>query len=286
MMAKDELPNLRRLSAEGAIVSIDIMRTTDTKAGWTQILTGYQPEITGVFSNARYQPIPKGYTVFERLEAFFGKDNIVTVGVVGKKAHVDSDPPARERLKEGETAAANDTIVVENGVRYRLVPGKPYMNCVESMDVWTNGLLLDDAVGAKTLDLLETYRDKRFFFFIHFAEIDTRGHLFGENSPQSDSAYKSADTWTGRIVDKLKELSLYEKTLVYVTADHGFDEGLKTHNDAPYVFLATNDRQVVRPGLREDIAPTILERFGLDLSKLTPALDGRPLTREYATKSW
>ena len=39
---------------------------------------------------------------------------------------------------------------------------------------------------------------------------------------------------------KLKELQLCDKTLIYVTADHGFDEDRKGHADAPYFFLATN----------------------------------------------
>jgi hypothetical protein len=56
-LSRGELPNLEKLSAEGALVAIDIYRVTDTKAGWSQILTGYEPEVTGVFSNGNYQPI-------------------------------------------------------------------------------------------------------------------------------------------------------------------------------------------------------------------------------------
>lgn len=98
-LARKELPQLKKLSSEGALVAIDILRTTDTKAGWAQILTGHEPEVSGVFSNSRYGPIPKGYTVFERLEEFFGKDNFVTVAVIGKKGHVDNDPPSKYPIR-------------------------------------------------------------------------------------------------------------------------------------------------------------------------------------------
>ncbi|MDW8289497.1 MAG: alkaline phosphatase family protein [Armatimonadota bacterium] len=84
-LQQGELPHLAQLASEGKLVAIDILRTTDTKAGWTQILTGYEPEKTGVYSNARYQPIPPGYTLFERLEQHFGKDHIATVAVMGKR---------------------------------------------------------------------------------------------------------------------------------------------------------------------------------------------------------
>ena len=66
-LAREELPNIKKLSSEGALVAIDIIRMTQTKPGWAQILTGYEPEVTGVFSNDRYQPIE-----FNRCEGLFG----------------------------------------------------------------------------------------------------------------------------------------------------------------------------------------------------------------------
>ncbi|HPZ82426.1 MAG TPA: alkaline phosphatase family protein, partial [Thermogutta sp.] len=126
-------------------------------------------------------------------------------------------------------------------------------------------------------------KDRPFFFFVHFASVDHQGHRFGENSKEYNDALISNDTWTGKIIAKLKELGLYDKTLVYVTADHGFNEGETRHSYAPYVILATNDPLVKRDGMRQDIAPTILARFGLDLSRFQPPLDGEPLTQP-ATK--
>jgi arylsulfatase A-like enzyme len=105
------------------------------------------------------------------------------------------------------------------------------------------------------------------------------GHKHGENSEEYNSALISNDYWTGRILRKLRELGLYEKTLVYVTADHGFDEDKKSHKNAPYVFLATNDKRVLRRGLRHDIAPTIYDSLGIDTSDFEPPLDGTPLTK-------
>jgi hypothetical protein len=283
-LSRDELPNLKQLASEGTLVAIDIYRTTDTKAGWTQILTGYEPEVTGVFSNGRYQPIPKGYTIFERLENFFGKDNFITAAVIGKKAHVDNDPPQKVKYKEGDIVQGE--IITENGTKYQLIPGKPYFNASPAMDVFINGLEEDEKVGAKAIELLTHYKNKPFFFFVHFAQVDHKGHQFGENSKEYNDAVISADYWTGKIMQKLKELNLYDQTLIYVTADHGFDEGMKTHNDAPYVFLGTNDAKVMRRGQRADITPTILDRFGLDLNKIQPPLDGHPLTRPYQPPSW
>jgi hypothetical protein len=300
-LARGELPNLKKLGAEGTYVKIDVEGTTDTKAGWSQILTGYYPEVTGVYSNGRFQPVPEGLSVFERLEKQFGADKFVTVAVIGKKAHCGAnDPPAKIRLdNEGaeKDAAAKKKkradgkpdpgagkqpqgkIIEENGVKYRLIPGQPYYNMYKPMEVWEFGLTLDEKVGTRAMELLEKYKAKPFFFFVHFAEVDHSGHQKGENSKEYNDALISNDKWTGKIMDKVKELGLAGKTQFYVTADHGFNEDANGHGFAPYVFLATNNKKVNRDGRRQDVTPTILEAFGLDLSKATPPLDGISLTK-------
>jgi len=254
-LARHELPTLRGVADRGRLVAIDALRTTDTKAGWSQILTGYQPEKTGVFSNARYQPIPSGYTIFERLEERFGS-SYVTVAVVGKKAHIDYDP------------------------------GKPYFNARPHMDVFDNGLVENEVVAQRAIQYLKQYRDQRFFFFVHFAYPDHAGHQYGEDSQQYTDGIISDDQWTGRVLDELKALGLTARTEVYITADHGFDVGQKTHGDAPYMFLATTDKKVVRRGLREDIAPTIYDRLGFDARAFSPALDGHSLRDPYSPPQW
>jgi hypothetical protein len=296
---RGRLPNLKRLTEEGKMVDMDIYGKTDTKAGWTEILTGYGPEKTGVYNNAVFEPIPEGYTVFERLKKHFGKD-FVTAAVIGKKIHCgECDPPRKITAAElrknnaagghskrfqgklrGEELPPGGEVVIEDGVEHVVVPGSPYLHAARNTDVWEYGLMDDKKVGARAIELLEKNKDKRFFFFIHFAEVDHNGHWHGENSQQYVKALVSNDEWTGRIIDKLRELGLYDKTTVYVTADHGFNENTNHHGCAPYVWLATNDRSVCRNGRRDDIAPTILSKFALDLGRFAPALDGRPLTQK------
>jgi predicted AlkP superfamily pyrophosphatase or phosphodiesterase len=255
-LAKGELPHLQKLIREGTLIDIDIYGVTDTKAGWSQILTGYKPEVTGVYSNSNYRPIPEGYTIFERLESYFGRDSINTVALIGKGAHVGADMPSRGGKEK---------------------KGQPYYITQKGMDIFINKLGSNDNVGNKALELLGRYRDKPFFFFVHFADVDHNGHKHGENSKEYNDALISCDAWTGRIADRLKSLHLYDTTRIYVTADHGFDEGMTHHKNAPHVFLATNDGRVKGPGRRQDISPTILDFFGVPLGAIKPPLDGRSL---------
>jgi len=287
MIARNEVPNLEALAAKGNLVAIDILRTTDTKAGWAQILTGYEPEVTGVFSNGRFQPIPVGYTVFERLEQFFGPDHIYTAAVIGKLHHVGAAGPGEGAV--GPTGAALPRRQRRARAREQSSGGpfgEPYYLTKDHMDLFEEGLGVADNVGARALQVLDERGRDRFFMFIHFAEPDHPGHAHGENSQQYTDSVKHDDEWLGKIIAKLEELGVRDQTLIYVTADHGFDEGLTSHNDAPYVWLATDDPLVRRRGLREDVAPTILWRYGVELPKLDPPLDGHPLQRPYRPPLW
>ena len=107
--------------------------------------------------------------------------------------------------------------------------------------------------------------------------IDYIRNKYGENSEEYGNALIFNDYWLGMILSKLKELKIYDETLVYVVSEHGFNDGMYHHNDAPYAFLATNDKTVKNNGDRKDITPTILWQYGLDLNKISPQLDGIPL---------
>lgn len=296
-LARGDLPNLKALSEEGTIVAIDILRDTGTKAGWAQILTGYEPETTHVFSNSNFGAIPKGYTIFERLEGFFGPESIFTAAVISKYENLGTLPAGkrpvtdlRDIRRTGGTPrgakAGRASGGGEDSVEYVWAPAQPFWLTKDSVDVFINGLGPDDSVGVKAQELLAEAAKKHFFFFIQFGDIDEAGHNYGENSSQYDAALASADRWLGLIVGQLKSLGIYDRTLVYVVSDHGFDEGRNIHADAPYTFLATNDTTVMRAGERADIAPTIMERMGLDLSKITPPLDGHPLSGPYEPPKW
>jgi hypothetical protein len=295
LLAADELPNLAALVKDGTLIDIDIVTgLTETAPGFAQILTGYVPDNIGVHSDKIYRPIPRGYTIFERLKKFFGPENIQTAAIIGKTSYyLGIDGPFRipydtwreiqveqkkiDNNKPGPDDLQGGVIVKENGAKFVEMQGGPYRNAKDQIDLFVNGLIVNEKVGTAAMDQLEKCKDKRFFIFVQFIQPDKAGHKYGENSREYSDGIKSDDLWTGKIIDKLKELNIYGQTLVYVTADHGFDIGKKSHYYAPYIFLATNDEKVNRNGTREDIAPTVLKRFGMDPSKIEPRLDGIPL---------
>lgn len=256
------LPNLAALSG-GVLYDATITNgDTATKPGWAQILTGYNAQVTGIFSNGNYQPIPQGYTIFEKLENHFGANNIVTMFISGKS--------------ENTGAACIGELTCENGLPVTEDQGQPYCNTKNYLDYYENDLRQNDVVGKRALKLLETHQNDLFFAFFLFRDPDVTGHLAGEDSIAYSKAIINDDLWTGNIINKVIELGIDDHTLIYLTSDHGFDEGTNRHGNAPFTFFATNDPLVIREGDRKDIAATILDRYGIGLAPIggAPAVDG------------
>ena len=274
-LERDELPYLKMLIAEGGLIAIDHLdgeSVTQTRPGWTQVLTGYGCDTTGVCDNDKYRQLPEGWTIYERLKDHFGSDDFAAAEVTGK---------------------------------WNIGPTSIFKNANERMDEFvfpnqTEHFLDDDTVANHALEWIEKYKNKRFLFFVMLGDLDVMGHLYGENSIEYHEAMLHCDALTGDIIKKLVKLGLYDDTLIYVTSDHGhsgeqgkpvhsYYKGMKYkyfHRGCPNVFLATNDPGLTRNGAYPsknpagtllDIAPTILGRFGLNLSEIDPPLYGSPL---------
>ena len=299
LLSEFRLPNLQKIIDEGAIVNITVTTgRTDTKAGWSEILTGYTATITGVHSNSDYKPIPKGYTIFERLENRFGKENIVTIFLGGKINNIAARGPHKicvncmtrdDRREKTAWWDENTEAPTKDGEPkiFEEREGEPYYYTKDSLDVFTIALNSSSNVGPRAIEYLERYKDERFFFFVHFEEPDETGHIYGGSSVQYARDLIMDDDWLGEIVSKLKELGLYDETLIYVVTDHGFSQTVNGHYDhryQPYIFMATNDglfkgKSVKTEGDRKDITPTLLWRYGFKLDRISPALDGIPFIR-------
>jgi hypothetical protein len=192
LLAAGRLPGVSALVCHGTIVDITVTdHCTDTRAGHTEMLTGYGPDVTGVHSNIRFGPIPAGLSVFEALHRQFGPDRLATIMVTTKAGNLGS---------------------VGRGFLWRRRP-------------WRLVRPTPNAIAA---------------------ELDA--------------------------------LAVARTTMVFVTADHGFDPARRRHRHAPLVFLATNHPGVVRSGDQRDIVPILLAEMGADSAALQPQRLGRPLT--------
>ncbi len=294
LLSAGRLPNLAKLIGKGCLAWTEVTTgATATKPGWAEILTGYSAVRLGILNNRRYRPIPPGYTVFERLKSFFGAGRIATIFITGKINNLGVRGPheicancvSRDAAhakthwwdKGGFTSSKT-----ADGKPPRWVhrDGEPYFNAQGSFDLYSPALGSSERVGRQALAALDKYRGGPFFAFVHFEEPDEEGHVYGQNSREYREALESADHWLGEIVKKLDSLGLSGKTVVFVTTDHGMDEKGFQHYHAPDTFLATDGKMKLKDGDRKDVAPTILEAYGVDLKSIRPPLDGKSLIRE------
>ena len=72
------------------------------------------------------------------------------------------------------------------------------------------------------------------------------------------------DGQLGSVIAELKTLGRWERTRLYITADHGFDPLQTSHNtDASNVFLVTNDPDVGTATYAHQIPWTIYRNYGI-----------------------
>jgi hypothetical protein len=64
-------------------------------------------------------------------------------------------------------------------------------------------------------------RHNPFFMSTYNPMPDRRGHAYGHESPEYKEAIENADYHIGRLIENLKELGVYENTLIVITTDHG-----------------------------------------------------------------
>jgi len=239
LLHEGKLGNLSNLIDVGVIKNLSISdHFTDTKPGHAQMLTGYSPLIMKVWSNILWEPVPDGLTIFERLKVRYGS-NIANLMVASKSKNVG---------------------------------GRVYVNSLAEIDKFTVVNEDADYVGAIMLSYLELYANKWFFAFFHFRDPDEAGHNCGENSLEYEEAIILLDVWLGRILNKLSELNIISRTVVYVTTDHGFDEGEILHAESPEIWLVCNVSSYLQEiWYQRQIALTILKAFGIDIDALYPS---------------
>jgi arylsulfatase A-like enzyme/Flp pilus assembly protein TadD len=141
-------------------------------------------------------------------------------------------------------------------------------------------------VADRAIAWLDGNRGRPFFAWLHFYDAhwpyEPKGELartFASAPYDGEIAY--ADAQLGRVLDHLRDLGVYENTLIVVTADHG--EGLGEHGEPDHGIFAYDStlhvplvvrlpgatrRGVVDDTARDiDVMPTILDALGLE----TPA---------------
>lgn len=146
---------------------------------------------------------------------------------------------------------------------------------------------------------LEENKNRKFFSWVHYYDPhepydppEPYKSQYASNAYDGEIAY--TDEYVGKLLDKLKELQLDEKTIIIIAGDHG--EGLGQHNEQTHAMFIYNTTQHVPFFIHVpdggssrvkgvvrliDMMPTLLELIGIPIPKsvqgksLVPMMQGK-----------
>lgn len=249
LLSEGRLGNLSSILEKGSFINMSYTdHYADTTAAHAEMLTGYPPEITGIYKSMRYKEIPKDLTLFERLESFFGQENISTVIIASKEKNMGT------------------------------YIGLPFYQASKVVDYYHDQDGDARLTGAIATEAVYYYaKDKPFFIFINLKDADEAGHSFSSSSPQYTQGIINDDRGTGMILQALQEMGIGDKADILITTDHGFrilDQEINGDND---IWMITNKPGYNLTGDQKDIVPTIFHDLGVDYTSMKPSYPGQSL---------
>jgi len=248
-------PNLDAFAAEGTVFENAISPVPITLPAHSSMLTGTIPPRHGVHDNSNYQLDRSNVTLAEMLKhRGFTTGGIISAFVLDSAFGIDQGFDTYNDRFQEERRTAGD---------------------------------ISERIGAEAsrfaLNWLGQHKNEKFFLFLHYFDPhadylppEPFASQFARNPYAGEIAY--TDHCIGLVLSELKELGLYDSTLIIITSDHG--EMLGEHGElshsyfiyqsaikVPLIFRLPGQRKAKR--IRElvgivDIAPTVCGLLGIE----------------------
>lgn len=264
-------PNIDQVADQGVLFENTISPVPITLPAHCTMMTGTIPPYHGVRNNIGYQLSQSNQTLAEILST------------------------------EGfRTAAIVSAFVLDS--KFGMAQGFESYN-----DRFVNvrhALSGDERIGEETtcfaLEWLNEHQSEKFFLFLHYYDPhddyeapEPFATEYADNSYAGEIAY--TDHCIGQVIEKIKEVDLYDSSLIVITGDHGEmlgEHGELTHTyfvyksavKVPLIFKLpgrTKSRRVPHCVGLVDILPTICAILGIDKPN---SIQGRDLSPHFIGK--
>lgn len=213
-----EVPNLRRLMAEGAFATgVEPTVPSNTFPGHVTMITGTWTRRHGITDNDRFAPGEPNHR-----QLFHYYFDI-------------ADPTLFDAVREaGGSAAAVWWPVTTQAPAGFLLPDVPgdvperakfiYSHSTANVrDLLAGPDAVEEVTDALRLELtLEAVRGPYNFIAAHFISLDAAQHDFGPFSPESYAVAETLDGYIGQIMEANAESGFSGETAIVVASDHGF----------------------------------------------------------------
>jgi arylsulfatase A-like enzyme/tetratricopeptide (TPR) repeat protein len=273
-------PNIDKLAQNGILFENAYTTVPFTLPAHCSMLTGTVPGYHGVLDNQGYR---------------LGEDNITLAETLSDNGYT--------------TAAFISSFILDS--QFGLAQG--FDSYEDEFENEQNPIGVVERTGDETtrhvIEWLEEKRGKKNFIFLHYYDphlnyeppepFDSKFVNYavaGKSKQEQDrrNAYAGEIAFTdyciGQVIDKLKELGMYEKSLIIVTSDHG--EGLGEHREnthgyfiyqstikVPLVFILPGGPKAKRinsPVSIIDIPSTVFSLLGIESPNMSQGKDLTP----------
>lgn len=258
---KAEIPNIRQLMNEGCYtLKKRSVLPSSSAINWASMFNGAGTEIHGYTEwNSQTPEIPSR--------------------VVNKHGVF---PTIYSLLDEQCPLAETGCLAEWEGIKY----------LIDSLAVDYWGLSVNyEEQPQRLCEMAEEYikSKKPIFVSICFDQLDHVGHADGHDTPSYYNKLNELDAYVGRIIKVLKEIGIYDDTVIIVTADHGGinkGHGGKTlqEMEVPFIISGKNIRsggEFKESMMQFDTAATIAYALGL---KQPQVWIGRPMVQVFENK--
>lgn len=258
---KAEIPNIRQLMSEGCYtLKKRSVLPSSSAINWASMFNGAGTEIHGYTEwNSQTPEIPSR--------------------VVNKHGVF---PTIYSLLDEQCPLAETGCLAEWEGIKY----------LIDSLAVDYWGLSVNyEEQPQRLCEMAEEYikSKKPIFVSICFDQLDHVGHADGHDTPSYYNKLNELDAYVGRIIKVLKEIGIYDDTVIIVTADHGGinkGHGGKTlqEMEVPFIISGKNIRsggEFKESMMQFDTAATIANALGL---KQPQVWIGRPMVQVFENK--
>jgi arylsulfatase A-like enzyme/Tfp pilus assembly protein PilF len=270
-------PNIDKLAAQSVLFENVISSAPITLPSHSSMLTGTIPPYHGVHNNSDYK---------------LGESNVTLAEILTGRGFA--------------TGAIISAYVLDS--QYGLDQGFDSYN--DSFEEPVRNLLyFSERRGTETSrfadEWLEKHKDEKFFLFLHYFDPHIKytppepfATEFADNLYAGEIAY--TDYCIGQVIKKLKDLNIYDSTLLIITADHG--EMLGEHGEDDHTYFIYQPAIKVPlifklPGRHKpqkvknlvgliDIMPTVCSLLGIEApahvqgKDLSPYFDQSPISSQ------
>jgi arylsulfatase A-like enzyme/tetratricopeptide (TPR) repeat protein len=266
---KQTTPNIDKIAQQGVLFENAVSPAPITLPAHISLLTGTIPPFHGIHDNLNYFLEEEKLTLAEILnENGFRTGGVISAFVLD----------ARFGLAQGFEFFQDDFVTVYNSAFGSERRG--------------------DESTRFALDWLEKHKDEKTFLFLHYYDPHS---LYDPPEPYATEFARDpysgeiafTDFCIGRMVAKLKELGMYDSTLLIVVGDHG--EMLGEHGEAEHLYFIYESALKVPliiklPGSREpvrvrqsvgliDVVPTVCGLLDIDIPSPVQGVNLEPFIR-------